>query len=69
LLGINEATSRNWVEDRYGGVGRLASGSGEPKYVELAMLGKEHAELRRANEILKIASAFFAAAEIDRRLR
>ena len=26
-------------------------------------------ELRRANEILKLASAFFAQAELDRRLK
>jgi transposase-like protein len=32
-------------------------------------LERENAELRRANEILKTASAFFAAAELDRRLR
>jgi hypothetical protein len=30
-------------------------------------LERENAELRRANEILKTASAFFAAAELDRR--
>ena len=35
---------------------------------ELKRLRKENAELRRANEILKTASAFFAAAEVDRRL-
>ena len=32
-------------------------------------LKKENGELRRANEILKTASAFFAQAELDRRLR
>jgi transposase len=32
-------------------------------------LEREHAELRRAYEILKTASAFFAQAELDRRLR
>jgi transposase len=32
-------------------------------------LERENAELRRANEILKTASAFFAQAELDRRLR
>jgi transposase-like protein len=36
---------------------------------ELKALRREVAELRRANEILKTASAFFAAAELDRRLR
>ena len=32
-------------------------------------LEREVKELRRANEILKLASAFFAQAELDRRLR
>ena len=32
-------------------------------------LEQEVKELRRANEILKLASAFFAQAEIDRRLK
>jgi transposase len=32
-------------------------------------LERENKELRRANEILKLASAFFAQAELDRRLK
>jgi transposase-like protein len=36
---------------------------------EIKALRKEVAELKRANEILKTASAFFAAAELDRRLK
>ena len=32
-------------------------------------LERENKELRRANEILKLASAFFAAAELDRRCK
>lgn len=32
-------------------------------------LERENKELRRANEILKTASAFFAQAELDRRLK
>jgi len=40
------------------------------KDAELAALRREVADLRRAaNEILKTASAFFAAAQVDRRLR
>lgn len=72
LLGINQATLRNWIEDRHGGgrsvVSAVSSSVGD-KDAELAALRKENAELRRANEILKTASAFFAAAEVDRRLR
>ncbi len=32
-------------------------------------LEREVKELRRANEILKLASAFFAQAELDRRIK
>lgn len=32
-------------------------------------LERENKELRRANEILKLASAFFAQAELDRRCK
>jgi transposase-like protein len=32
-------------------------------------LERENRELRRANEILKLASGFFAQAELDRRLK
>ena len=32
-------------------------------------LEREVRELRKANEILKLASAFFAQAELDRRLK
>jgi transposase len=32
-------------------------------------LERENKELRRANEILKLASAFFVQAELDRRLK
>ena len=35
----------------------------------LKELERENKELRRANEILKLASTFFAQAELDRRLK
>ncbi len=35
----------------------------------LKQLGRENKELRRANDILKAASAFSAQAEFDRRLK
>ena len=35
----------------------------------LKALERENKELRRANEILKTASAFFAQAELDRKLK
>ena len=39
------------------------------EHERIKALEKENKELRRANEILKTASAFFAQAEIDRKLR
>jgi len=63
-LGINRDTLRGWVKQA-----QIDSGSkpglstnGRRRLVELE---KENRELRRANAILKTASAFFAA-ELDR---
>ena len=70
LLDLNPATLRNWVEDaeRVDGV-RAPAGSRVAESEEVRALRRENAELRRANEILKTASAFFAQAELDRRLK
>jgi transposase len=68
VLDINQATLRNWVEREEIDTGArpgVTTGASE----EVKALRREVAELRRANEILKTASAFFAAAELDRRLR
>jgi transposase len=69
ILGINEATLRNWVEDRYRVRDAGPRDGADDPSVELTALRRENAELRRANEILKTATAFFAAAEVDRRIR
>lgn len=74
LLGINPATLRNWIrrdDERNGvvsGTGQPGSVGGESLVDEVARLRRENAKLRRANEILKTSSAFFAAAELDRQL-
>ena len=68
LLGINPATLRNWVEREEIDSG-VRPGTTSDEAAELVRLRTENAELRRANEILKTASAFFAQAELDRRLR
>ena len=39
------------------------------EHERIKQLERENKELRRANEILKTASAFFAQAELDRRLK
>ncbi len=66
-LGMHPMTLRKWVRQAEvdGGV-RLGTTSIEAERV--ARLEAENRELRRANEILRTASAFFAAAELDRRL-
>ncbi|GAA3522429.1 hypothetical protein GCM10022294_35560 [Dietzia aurantiaca] len=64
LLGVNPATLRNWIEA--GSSPAPAESTAES--AEVRRLKRENAELRRANEILKTASAFLAAAELDRRL-
>jgi transposase len=71
LLDINPATLRNWVEaeERAGRPTGSAGDDSADDAAELRRLRQENAELRRANEILKTASAFFAQAELDRRLK
>jgi transposase-like protein len=70
LLDINQATIRNWVEaeERAAGSRPTAAPRGAESE-EVRALKRRVAELERANEILKTASAFFAQAELDRRLR
>jgi transposase len=67
-LGINPETLRNWVTQAEidGGV---RPGTTTDDAQRIAELERENRELRRANEILKTASAFFAQAELDRRLK
>ena len=68
LLDINPATLRNWVEQGEVDAGRRFGVSTDAS-AELKALRREVAELRRANDILKTASAFFAAAELDRHIK
>jgi len=67
-LGINPETLRNWVQQAEVDEGhRPGVTTAEAK--RIAELEREVKELRRANEILRTASAFFAAAELDRKLK
>jgi transposase len=64
-LGIGSAeTLRKWVRRAEVDAGQRP-GLSSQESAELKRLKKENAELRRANEILKAASTFFAA-ELDR---
>ena len=68
ILDINQATLRNWIERQEVDSG-VRPGVTSEESAELKTLRREVSELRRANEILKTASAFFAQAELDRRLK
>jgi len=59
-------TLRRWVRQSERDTGRRAGVSSDERE-RLKALERENAELRRANEILRKASAFFAQAELDRR--
>ena len=63
-LGINPETLRNWVTQAEIDEGHRP-GTTTDDATRLAELEREVRELRRANAILKSASAFFAA-ELDR---
>jgi transposase len=65
-LGINRETLRNWVRQAEVDSG-TRPGTSTMDAQRIAELEREVRELRRANEILKAASAFFAR-EIDPRL-
>ena len=63
-LGIHRETLRNWVRQaEIDGGARPGTTTSDAQ--RLAELEQENRELRRANHILKTASAFFAA-ELDR---
>ena len=68
MLDINPATMRNWIERSEIDDG-TRPGVTSSDAAEVNALRRENAELRRANEILKTASAVFAQAELDRRLK
>jgi len=67
-LGINPETLRNWVGQAEIDEGHRP-GVTTAEAQRIAELEREVKELRRANEILRTASAFFAVAELDRKLK
>ena len=65
-VGCNAETLRLWVRQAERDRGQRAGLSGDERE-RLKALERENRELRQANEILRKASAYFAAAELDRR--
>jgi transposase len=67
-MGCSGETLRNWVRQAERDQGKRAGLSTDER-ARLKELEREVRELRRANEILRKASAYFAQAEFDRRPR
>jgi transposase len=67
-MGFSPETLRKWVRQAEcdGGV---RTGLSTSERERLKDLERENRELRRANEILRKASAYFAQAELDRRAK
>lgn len=67
-LGVHPEALRNWVRHAEVDDG-LRPGITTDDQTRITELEREVRELRRANEILKTSAAFFAAAELDRKIR
>jgi transposase-like protein len=67
-IGCSGETLRNWVRKIERDQGRRP-GPTTAENDRIKALERENRELRQANEILRKASAYFAAAELDRRFK
>src|SRR5881397_3040943 len=67
-IGCTAETLRSWVRQGERDAGRRPGLTTEER-VRLKQLERETFELRRANEILRRASAYVAQAELDRRAK
>ena len=65
-VGCTTETLRRWVRQAERDAGSRGGLTSDER-TRLKVLERENAELKRANEILRKASAFFAQAELDRR--
>jgi transposase len=65
-IGCTSETLRKWVRQAERDQGKRA-GLTSSEQERLKQLERENSELKRANEILRKAAAFFAQAELDRR--
>jgi transposase len=64
-IGCTAETLRSWVRQAERDAGKR-EGLTTSERERLKQLEKENKELKRANEILRLASAYFAKAELDR---
>ena len=66
MIGCTPESLRQWVRQAERDAGKRA-GLTTTERERLKQLERENLELKRANEILRKAAAFFAQAELDRR--
>jgi transposase-like protein len=67
-IGCNPETLRSWMRRHERDTGQRP-GLTTSELARVKELEREVKELRRTNEILRLASAYFAQAELDRRPR
>lgn len=67
-IGCSPDSLKGWLKRTQIDAGEIP-GTTTDELERIKALEKENKELRRANEILKTASAFFAQAELDRKLK
>lgn len=67
-IGCKGETLRLWVRQHERDTGQR-EGPASAEQQRVKALEREVRELRKANEILRLASAFFAQAELDRRFK
>ena len=67
-IGCTAETLRRWVRQHERDTGQR-EGLSTAEQDRIKTLEREVRELRQANEILRLASAFFAQAELDRRFK
>ena len=64
-VGCTAETLRSWVKRAQ--LNQMDNGQSEQDKLRIKQLEREVRELKRANEIIRMAAAFFAQAELDRK--
>lgn len=67
-IGCDAQTLHGWIRRQQTDAGQRPGQTSEERE-RIRALERENRELRKANEILRLASAYFAQAELDRRTK
>jgi transposase len=65
-LGCSDESLRRWVREAEGNQPASPEQAAQDPLARIRQLERENRDLKRSNEILRLASAFFAQAELDR---